>query len=151
MHRYSEPTQRRRGIHCMLAVLLAAIALPLFGCGGSDRPTPIETTGTVTYKGAPVEGAQVMFTSAGARPATATTNAEGRFELTTFERGDGAVEGQHRVTITKSERVPGEDPSNPYPRMRNLLPTKYANPRKSPLTATISADSETDLKFALGD
>lgn len=135
----------------MLAVLLAAIALPLFGCGGSDRPTPIETTGLVTYQGQPVEGAQVMFTSESARPATATTNADGRFELTTHETGDGAVEGKHLVTITKTERVPGEDPNNPYPRIRHLLPTKYANPQKSPLTATISADGETDLKFVLGD
>ena len=36
-------------------------------------------------------------------------------------------------------------------RTRNLLPTKYANPQKSPLTAVISVDQETDLKFALGD
>ena len=151
MHPYIDLPQRRRGVPYKLAVLLAAAALPSLGCGGSDRPKTIETTGIVTYKGAPVEGAQVMFTSPTARPATATTNAEGRFELTTFEPGDGAVEGEHQVTITKTERVPGEDPKNPYPKTRHLLPTQYANPQKSPLSATISADGKTELKFALTD
>jgi hypothetical protein len=149
MHLYSEPTQRRRGITYRLAVLLVVAALPSIGCGGSDRPTTIETSGIVTYKGAPVEGAQVMFTSPAARPATAMTDAEGRFELTTFATGDGAVEGKHRVTITKTERVSGADPNNPYADTRHMLPTKYSNPAKSPLSATIVDGGETDLKFAL--
>jgi len=131
--------------------MVAFVAVPMVGCGGDGRPKRIETSGIVTYRGAPVEGAQVMFTSPNARSATATTDAEGRFELTTFDTSDGAVEGKHRVTITKTERVPGADPNNPYADTRHLLPTKYSNPAKTPLSATIVDGGETDLTFALTD
>lgn len=130
---------------------LIVTAVGTVGCGGSDRPETIPATGVVTYQGQPVEGAQVMFTATAARPASAVTDAEGRFKLFTFVPGDGVVEGGHQVVITKTERVAGEDPQNPYPRMRNHLPEKYANPRTTPLSVTVSADGKTDFEFVLTD
>jgi len=73
----------------------------LVGCGPSNPATaPID--GTVTLDGAPLEGASVTFTpSEGGRPGSGTTDSSGKFTLTTYEAGDGAVLGQHKVTVVK--------------------------------------------------
>ncbi len=47
---------------------------------------------------------RVIFYPEAGRSAQADIQADGTFRLTTFERGDGAVLGKHRVTV-KSTRV----------------------------------------------
>ena len=140
------------GSHRLPPVAICVVSLLMVcGCGGGDRPDTIATSGIVTYQGKPVEGAQVMFTSEVARPASATTDGAGRFELTTFRSGDGAVASEYCITITKSEILPTEDTNNPYAQTRNALPGKYANPQTTPLTAKIVGGSPTELSFALED
>jgi hypothetical protein len=110
----------------------------------------VEVTGTVTYQGAPVEGARVMFHSEAGRPATGTTDAEGRFELMTFEPRDGAIPGQHKVTVTK--RVEVDDPNqpdSPYKMVREMLPARYGNPERSGLTASVEPGGDNDFRFEL--
>jgi hypothetical protein len=84
-------------------MLILLCPLTLAGCGPS-RPETVPVSGRVTLDGRPVEGATVMFSpEAEGRPATGTTDAEGNFTLKTFEPGDGALLGKHRVTVTKVE------------------------------------------------
>ena len=48
----------------LLRNVSALVLLPVLGCGGSEGLAPperIPVTGTVMYKGAPVEGATVTF------------------------------------------------------------------------------------------
>ena len=79
------------------AALLAGVCLlALPGCG-DGRPKTIQVTGTVTYRGKPVQGAHVTFTPQGNRSASGETDAEGRFTLLSFAPGDGAVAGEHVV------------------------------------------------------
>ncbi|MFG0335441.1 MAG: hypothetical protein ACF8TS_18945, partial [Maioricimonas sp. JB049] len=87
---------------CLVAVLSA---LPLLtGCSSSepppDRPETAPVTGTVMYQGEPVEGATVVFTPAGSQAtgAVAKTDASGKFELMTYEPGDGAIPGKYQVS-----------------------------------------------------
>jgi hypothetical protein len=84
------------------------LGLSVAGCG-PERPQTIGVTGTVTLDGEPLEGAVVGFTpEGGGRPATGTTDAEGRFRLTTFDDGDGALPGRHLVTVAKvKDTAPG--------------------------------------------
>ena len=72
------------------------------GCGGNLPPrTPVE--GTVLYDGEPVAGASVTFTPVDDGPeASAATGPDGRFKLSTYKKGDGAVLGKHRVTVIKA-------------------------------------------------
>jgi hypothetical protein len=86
------------------AVCVGLMVLALSGCGGSNRPATLPVRGIVLLDNEPVAGAAVMFHPVGGgRPAEGVTGADGRFELKTFEEGDGALPGEHQVTVTKME------------------------------------------------
>lgn len=78
------------------------------GCGGSNEYETTPVSGVVTCQGKPVSNATVNFTplpdasrAAGqrGRPALGLTDKEGRFTLTTYHDGDGAIVGKHTVTV----------------------------------------------------
>ncbi len=94
-------------------LLLVACLLGLvLGCSrGRQHPPTHAVTGLVTVDGKPVTDAIVSFLPAnGQYPANGTTDASGRYELTSFTRGDGAMEGSLRVTIVKYEKDNGDIP-----------------------------------------
>jgi hypothetical protein len=133
------------------------IVVALSGCSGGDKPKLAPVTGLVTLDGQPVEGAAVMFVpTAGGRPAQGLTDAQGHFELMTFKTGDGALLGEHRVSVTKmtlsgvtttDDGLSGTtDPS--AIKQEWLAPEKYATPETSGLTATVKKGMP-ELKFAL--
>lgn len=130
-----------------LGLILSAVVVCL-GCGGDDRPDLYAVTGEVVYQGAPVEGAQVMFMPADARQASGSTDDNGKFELSTFDPGDGAVAGMHEVTISKMLQVNPSDTSS-YPEMRPALPPRYSNPGTSNLKAEVTPDGENHFRFEL--
>jgi hypothetical protein len=147
----SGPTKllRRSFSHFALA-LCACGALVVVGCG-DGQPKTYPVTGTVTYQGQPVEGAQVMFTPTAGRAAEGTTDSAGKFTLTTLKSGDGALAGAHRVSITKIVTQASKDPDNPYGTSTNALPPRYANPAQSPLQKDVSASGPNDFTFDLTD
>ncbi len=132
------------GTLCVVA--LCVVLTPFVGCG-DGRPTRVPASGTVTLAGEPVAEAQVMFMPAGDRMATGTTDADGRFELSTFEPGDGVVIGQHKVAITK--RLPDPNNDSPYPQFYDVLPPRYSNAADSGLVAEVTADGENVFVFEL--
>jgi len=136
----------------VLLTIVGLAALPLMiGCGGGG-PETVPVTGTVTYQGKPVEGAEVAFYPKSGRAATGKTDAEGRFELMTASPGDGAVVGEYTVVVTKSEMVADPtNPNSPYKIPKPLLPARYAAPATSGLTATVEAGAKNDFPFALAD
>ena len=90
---------------CVAISTYVAAVVMFTGCGGgSVGPDTEPVSGTVTMDGKPVEGAQVVFVPSGSgRAASGTTDASGRFKLTTFNPQDGAVVGSYAVTISKVE------------------------------------------------
>jgi hypothetical protein len=90
------------------ACLALPLCLPLSGCSSrSGRPPTVPVHGNVTYKGKPVANASVAFLAPGApAPAAGTTDAAGKFRLSTFKPNDGAVVGTHLVTVRKLPEVP---------------------------------------------
>jgi hypothetical protein len=56
----------------------------------------------VTFEGKPVAGASVLFIPQGGRPALATTDASGKYAITTNGK-PGAELGAYTVTVTKQE------------------------------------------------
>lgn len=100
--------------------IISFLAISLLGCGGSGNPVaPVQ--GVVTLDGKPVAEMVVTFTpvpgkteSVGdvnepGKSATGSTDASGKFNLSTYERGDGALVGEHKVSIFGA----GPDPTPP--------------------------------------
>ena len=134
-------------------VVPAICCLVLVGCG-PDRPEMATVTGKVTYRGAPVPEGQIMFYPENGRMASGAIAADGTYELTTYDSGDGALLGRHVVTIT-SRRVSGgrpepktfeeevrtaadkNAPRAPAVKVTWLAPEKYSDRRTSPLAREV--------------
>ena len=92
-----------------------------------------------------------MFIPYAGRSASAVTQDNGTFTLTTFDLGDGALEGQHRVTVAKIELLPARDRTNPYGAgAKSLLPARYGNPDQTPLNEEVKK-GKNDFRFDLTD
>jgi hypothetical protein len=136
--------------------LLGVLAVALAGCQEGGVGDTVEATGKVTYNGAPVSGANVMFSGPGLS-ATAFTDANGDFQLTT--RGQpGAIPGTYKVTITRITAAPTGgaeyvdplkglpkpvDPSaapTPTETPKSEIPAKYTDAGTTPLERTVTDD-----------
>ena len=132
---------------------LVLVLLIVAGCAKPGTDPTVKVTGTVTYKGTPVSGASVGFFPEKGRPGSGTTDAQGKFTLSTFRRGDGAVPGLHKVTIADVVETPkkgtpeAEKWQPPPPR----FPAKYADAKKSGLTAEVKQGDKNDFTFNMTD
>ena len=142
---------------------LLLLCLSVWGCGGgtdpnlANRPAVVPAEGVVNFKGAPLEGATVIFspTAGGANGASASTDADGKFVLSAFPPDTGAVPGSYQVAITKmsiadtAASPASHDAEGPVATPKPLIPERYSNPASSGLTAEIPASGKQDLKFDL--
>ena len=164
---------RSRWIHWSL------LAVPLFfvGCNKSENIGTIPVTGLVTLDGQPVAGAAVSFSpsSKTGLAAVGTTDASGRFKLTTKNPDDGAVPGAYAVIVTKSAAAGSAgawtDPRSSGGKMtpdqeknvkdmmsktgakegatQSELPKKYASADTSGFTANVTEGQPNDFTFAM--
>ena len=142
--------------------LLAVLGLAGCSGGAPPRPKTFPVTGTVMWKGAPVEDAQVTLvpTKEGQQAATGVTDAAGKFSVGTFEAKDGALEGEYMVKVVKYNIKPPQAGTNvqlsheeeqkiyveetkPAEPLKNLLPEKYENPTTSGLKHTVTSGPST--------
>lgn len=148
------PFSRGRGSAvrwCILALVM------LSGVGGCSRkadkwvqrrPPLFRGSGTVTFDGAEVEGAVVLFASLQHNlTAVGLTDAQGRFVLKTFTPDDGAVAGEHRVRITKIEVTGYDKEGNPLGHV-NRLPERYAD-ESGKLRVTVEPKHGNVFRFEL--
>lgn len=145
-----------------LGLMACGSAICALGCGAdygtSEVVDTVPVSGTLTYKGQPLEYYQVIFMPVeGTRVATGVTDAEGKFKLGTNDLGDGAPPGEAKIAITfvgpPSSVEPGteqaiDDPSK-LPKPKVKIPAKYADPATSGLTQTVPASGLTDVKLDL--
>jgi len=111
------------------------------GCSRSQAPWEIvhPASGTVTFGGKAIVGAQVTLcpldsTFPEAVRPTAVTQADGKFQLSTYKAGDGAPSGDYKVTVIWHPLVDGEGGAV---RGANALPVRYATPESSDLSVNI--------------
>ena len=136
--------------------LFVGLLVTTLGCGSSVKIYSV--TGTVTYKNAPVEGAQITFTAKDgteAKPASATSDAQGRYSLKTyFAPGDeraGAMAGTYKVTLQKIPQSTGiVDPYKPGGQPKNELPGKYSSAKSTPFEKEVKSGTN-DIPLELAD
>jgi hypothetical protein len=151
-----------------LFIFIYGIALVVALLAGCGQGTSLQrATGTVRYKGQPVEGAIVTFRcEQQSKIATGTTDMEGRFELSTYSAGKGAVAGKHKVTVTKFSAPAGVSNVSTMEEMvaaankpksassdkpANQLPKRYENVETSLLEFDVSSSGTNDFKIELVD
>jgi hypothetical protein len=113
------------------------------GCGPS-RPALLPAEGVVTLDGKPLANAALVFQpKAGGRPASARTDASGRFRMGTYTPQDGVLPGEHAVTITAIESIGPPPAPGSQPEFRWVTPKRYSRADASGLSATVAAGSKT--------
>ncbi|MSR32390.1 MAG: hypothetical protein EXR99_12895 [Gemmataceae bacterium] len=155
------------GSHCLSWAMLPAgfLAFLLCGCGGG--PNLAKVSGTITYQGKPVTGALVTFypeDKENIRGSMGETDEKGRYVLWTFNPGDGALVGSHKVAISK--RGPPEK-GTLHPSLKGkgklgdayyeqvtatgppLIPEKYFFAETSGLNITVARGKHNTLDFPL--
>lgn len=157
---------------CDYSVTLNTAALLLgftlaSGCGSADvanRPDRVPVKGLVTYNGAPLAGATVVFSPvAHDHGAAGITNDAGEFVLQTFDPGDGAVPGKYQITVRKVEMVEGRavkstesgggeggvEQSQSTMVEKFIIPERYARADTSGLSEEVSESGTNEFKIAL--
>lgn len=122
--------------------LLVAVSFDV-GCS-PRRPATVPVRGVVTLDGSPLGGATVLFQPVAGTPGRAVTADDGSFELTTFDPGDGALLGRHRVAVMKVTLsglndvggVTGPVAAGEV-REKWVTPKKYATPGESGLEVDV--------------
>lgn len=102
-----------------VAGLLTAL-MTVGGCGGGSEWNTGKVSGHVMFQGKPVADVSIQFipqaTQEGGlagKAAIGKTDADGRFTLSTYSPGDGAVIGHHKVMVgieDPDKRLPGTLP-----------------------------------------
>lgn len=143
------------------AWLIAVLVLAFAGCSGSGPINTDSVEGKITLGGAPVEGANVMFspvTEGKGNPAYATTDAQGHYQLQTQQgaAGAGTTPGEYKVTISKVVMVATgkmtktpEGESEKVTQPEDVLPLKYKFQKDTPLTASVEAGKANVFDFNL--
>lgn len=136
--------------------------MAVVGCNKGPELTPV--TGTVEFDGKPVESGTISFYPAsGGRPAVGKLGPGGHYQLSTLQEGDGALLGEHKVTIDSRKVIDGlpepkslqeeiEQANNnerrPSPKVVWIVPKKYRAQATSGLTASVNQGSnEIDFKL----
>ncbi len=146
---------RAIGLLCVGCVLLTTL-----GCGSG--PDMRSVTGRVTYEGKPIsEGTVTFYPAGGGRPAIGHLGSDGAFTLTTFQKDDGALLGEYKVTIeakqvsnvppepkTLTEEIAQAPASRERANVTWLVPEKYTDQTRSGLTAVV-ADGANQIDFDL--
>ena len=149
----------------------------LTGCTKKSDVPLAPASGVVTLNGKPLENARVNFypKESSSRFSYGTTDAEGRFKLSTFGVNDGGLIGSHTVTISKVDLpseagkidieklkkqgysgggMPGYESmmglgGKPKAEIKDQVPAKYSDKASSTLEASITAEGPNEYNFNL--
>jgi major membrane immunogen (membrane-anchored lipoprotein) len=154
---------RAVGLLTMIGVVL------LSGCGTDDGlGKRYRVSGTITYKGQPLEKGTISFYPTtpdpkGINNGANSTIVNGRYSLSTLGDEDGAFPGDYLVSIESKDvdfkkaesNVQGgvfkqDDVAKAYRSAKNLIPDKYSNYDTSGFTAKVKESSNT-FDFELVD
>lgn len=131
-----------------LPLLAATICAPGCTAADPDEIPAVPAAGTVTYRGQPLEAGTVQTLPERGRPATGKIE-HGRFRLSTYAEGDGALPGRARVGVVSVQEVPSKSKKDSDPDIKYLVPEKYASPSSSGLQLEIPREGSTELRIEI--
>lgn len=129
----------------------ASVAL-LTGCGGGPEVAPVE--GVITLRGKPIGPGEILFVpdaaqSTQGKAAVGHFKSDGVYTLTTFQSGDGALVGHHKVIIRpRMTDAEGGDEGPVDPKKLPPIPAKYGNLVQPILSAEVKRGGE-EINFDL--
>ena len=115
---------------------LSVLLLCFCGCPASSGNIGL-VEGVVTLDGTPVEGAFVRFYPETGRGSSGKTDKDGHYELRYTRSEDGAIIGNHKITI--STEVEADYEQDPDEGRAESVPKKYLDRKKTELTATVES------------
>ena len=153
-----------------LVLLMATCTL--VGCGGADTSDQVpvySVSGTVTMFGAPLPNATIAFAPQAGQPtAIGRTDKEGKFQLTTYDYGDGAAAGAFNVVLSKSAPAKADSSSDSDEHdmdndddghsaeaaagsgdQSELIPQQYTSSTDTPFHAEVKTDGDNDFTFEI--
>jgi hypothetical protein len=138
----AKKTMLRSSFLTLTVVVIGGLAT---GCDSTPegRLRVYDAYGKVMVDGKPAEGAKVVLYGAtpdlqgpGTVAPYGVVDANGQFELTSYDLNDGAPAGSYQVSIFWPEPIPAGADEEMY-QPKDLLKDRYANPEKSGITAEV--------------
>jgi hypothetical protein len=134
----------------LAAATLVLLTLSACSSGGPEPTYPVH--GLVTVGSNPLEGGSILFepvepsASGQVHSARGTIDDTGRYQLSTFGVGDGAVAGKFHVMVFEKEKQLSDDPNLVR---TSIIPDKYHMPETTPLVREVKAEENViDLEIA---
>ena len=127
---------------------LSVLLLCFCGCSGASSGNIGLVEGVVTLDGTPVQGAYVRFFPETGRGSSGKTDKEGHYELRYTRSEDGAIIGNHKVTITTEVGGDNYGIEDASESQTVSVPKKYLDPKKTELTATVES-GKNNINFDL--
>ena len=129
-------------------VLLIASICMAIGCG-EGHPPAYPVTGQVVFAdgGTLQYGGQVLFISTNVKPqvkAYGNFGQDGKFELTTYTEGDGAVAGHYKVAVIPNFPEDHEDAivsEREYAKAMQPIDDRFRDPGRSGIEFDVSAET----------
>lgn len=149
-----------RMLWMLLAVASCAGVAGFGGCRPAGSAPTVPASGRLVYAGRPLPDIELVFTPHDGRRGFALTDAEGRFNVSTFARGDGAVPGKHTVTLWPRQPVAAVAADSFLARptagsdadLAGLpFPKKYATTGDTDLIVDLGEKGARDLELVLKD
>ncbi len=145
---------------------LVLVLVCITGCGDSySRPKLVKVSGSITLDGQPLPEASIILEPAVAgkekgsynRSSNAMTDAEGKFQISTYGENDGLPVGKYKVAVVKQTRKnpPGMDPEMATPEqlakvvVKDIVPVKYNDMTTSGLEVEVTASGMQPSTIAL--
>lgn len=145
--RFSRSASSRRLLTWGLAMLggIAGIS-GCFSAKNSDLPETAIVRGTVLFNGEPLPEGVVKFYPelSGRNPAIGMIEEDGSFQVSTYQRHDGATVGKHKVTVIVNPRLDGSSPDPPY-----QIPRPYQSPKTTPLEVEITNEGANQIDLEI--
>jgi hypothetical protein len=112
----------------------------------SERIYTVPASGTVTYKGKPLEKGQVQFLPTEG-PAAVGSIEDGKFVLGTNNAGNGAPPGKYRVTVFSYKTIQNKFGET----SKSMIPNRYTNPDSSGIVQDIPEGGNNKIDIQLKD
>ncbi len=131
-----------------LGIAVALTLLLVSGCNSGDEygPAPVPAGGTVKFNGEPIDGT-VHFLPNDGHPASGKIE-KGKFTLSTYKDGDGAVPGEHQVAVVCTKEKPARTKGG-EPEIEYVVPKSFATPGTSGLVIEIPREGKTDIDLKI--